>query len=62
MASDNPLDFYFTDAVMLETINADADSYGTAQNLKLWDALLRMGKRVHTVGCSDTHGAATDRR
>lgn len=61
MASDNPLDFYFTDAVMLETINADADSYGTAQNLKLWDALLRMGKRVHTVGCSDTHGAATDR-
>ena len=61
MASDNPLDFYFTDAVMLETINADANSYGTAQNLKLWDTVLRMGKRVHTVGCSDTHGAATNR-
>lgn len=61
MASDNPLDFYFSDAVMLETINADANSYGTAQNLKLWDTVLRMGKRVHTVGCSDTHGAATDR-
>lgn len=61
MASDNPLDFYFTDAVALETIYGDADGYGTVQNLRLWDALLRMGKRVHTMGDSDTHGIASNR-
>ena len=61
MASDNPLDFYFTDAVSLETIYGDANGYGTVQNLKLWDQLLRLGKRVHTMGDSDTHGAASDR-
>jgi len=61
MASDNPLHFYFTDAVILETLNTNANSYGSLQNLRLWESLLKMGKRMHTVGCSDTHTVATDR-
>ena len=61
MASDNPLHFYFTDDVTIETINTADDTFGSLQNLRLWETLLKMGKRPRTVGCSDTHGAVSNR-
>ncbi len=61
MASDNPMHFYFTDDVTIETINTADDTFGSLQNLRLWENLLKMGKRVHTVGCSDTHAAVSNR-
>ena len=61
MASDNPMHFYFTDDVTIETINTADDTFGSLQNLRLWETLLKMGKRPRTVGCSDTHGAVSNR-
>lgn len=61
LSSDNPMDYYFGENVPLETILGDADAYDTWQNLGVWEALLKLGKRVHTHGDSDTHGAAKNR-
>jgi len=58
MDSENPLDYYLTDAVNLETVMTDVRSYNTKQNIELWDTLLRLGKRIRTTGASDTHAEA----
>ena len=58
MASDDPMDYYLGENVALETIHGNPAAYGSKQNRDLWDALLKMGKRIHTHGSSDTHGAA----
>jgi len=58
MCSENPLDYYFTDDVFLETVMTSTDGYDTVQNLKLWEQLLKLGKKVRTFGSSDTHGNA----
>jgi len=55
MASDDPLDYYFGDYMPLETIVGHANSFDTVQNRNLWESLLKLGKRVHTHGMSDTH-------
>lgn len=58
MASDDPLDYYFGDCMPLETILGHANSFDTVQNRNLWESLLKLGKRVHTHGDSDTHAQA----
>lgn len=58
IASDDPLDYYFGDYMPLETILGDANSFDTVQNRGVWEALLKLGKRVHTHGDSDTHSEA----
>ena len=61
LSSDDPMDYYFGEVVPLETILGDADAYDTWQNRDLWESLLKLGKRIHTHGDSDTHGAAKNR-
>ena len=58
MASDDPMMYYFGEHAKLETVYVRADSFATGQNVRLWESLLKMGKRVHTWGDSDTHAAA----
>ena len=58
MASDEPLDYYFGDYMPLESILGHANSFDTVQNRNLWESLLKLGKRVHTHGDSDTHAEA----
>lgn len=58
MASEDPMDYYFGEHVALETIQANPAAYGSKQNRDLWESLLKLGKRIHTHGSSDTHGAA----
>lgn len=58
MVSDDPMDYYFGDEMPLETILGSADSFDTIQNRNLWESLLKLGKRVHTHGDSDTHREA----
>lgn len=58
MASDDPLHYYFGDRMPLETVLGHAEAYSTVQNVRLWETLLKMGKRVHTRGDSDTHQQA----
>lgn len=58
MESDNPLHYYFGDKVPLETVYAfdpNNAAMETSANRDLWVTLLKMGKRMHTYGCSDTH-------
>lgn len=55
MVSDDPMDYYFGDNVAIETIHDDVNSFSTQQNRDLWVQLLKLGKRVHTHGSSDTH-------
>ena len=42
-------------------LTATDETFGSLQNLRLWETLLKMGKRPRTVGCSDTHGAVSNR-
>lgn len=64
MQSDDPMDYYFGDIVPLETIycyKPERAATDTSDNRELWVALLNMGKRMHTYGCSDTHTEASNR-
>ena len=56
MVSDDPMDYYFTDHVPLETVQG-----GKRQNRELWMTLLAMGKRVRTHGSTDSHGPVSNR-
>lgn len=58
MVSDDPMDYYFGEHVAIETVHDSADAFSTQQNRDLWEQLLKMGKRVHTHGSSDTHREA----
>ena len=58
MASDDPMHYYFGEYMPLETILGHANAYDTVQNRDLWESLLKLGKRVHTHGDSDTHREA----
>ena len=58
MASEEPMDYYLGENVVIETIHGNPAAYGSKQNRDLWDALLKLGKRLHTHGSSDTHRAA----
>lgn len=58
MASDEPLHYYFGQYMPLESILGHANSFDTVQNRNLWESLLKLGKRVHTHGDSDTHAQA----
>ncbi len=58
MASDEPLHYYFGEYMPLESILGHANSLDTVQNRNLWESLLKLGKRVHTHGDSDTHAQA----
>ena len=67
--SKNTLDYYFADHTGFEVFytpaEADDDShpngaYGADQtliNYKVWDELLKVGKRLYATAGSDTHGA-----
>lgn len=61
MVSDDPMDYYISDLVPLETIQTDPNAFSTWQNRKLWVQLLEMGKRVRTHGSSDSHGPVSNR-
>ena len=58
MASDEPLHYYFGEYMPLETIVGHANSFDTVQNRNMWESLLKLGKRVHTHGMSDSHAEA----
>lgn len=64
MESEDPLDYWFADETGLEVLYAyhqDRDGSYTAENYKLWTALLERGKRVWaTAGC-DEHHMPTDK-
>lgn len=61
LASEDPMDYYFSDLVPLETVQGTPESFGTRQNRELWMTLLAMGKRVRTHGSSDAHGPVSNR-
>jgi len=61
MVSSNPLDYYISDLVALETVHVDCDAFSTKQNRNLWIGILKAGKRVRTHGSSDAHGAVSNR-
>ena len=61
IASNDPLHYYFSDRVPLETVHVDVDAFSTRQNRDLWVSLLNMGKRVRTHGSSDAHGPVSNR-
>ena len=61
MVSEDPLDYYFSDLVPLETVQGTPETFGTRQNRELWMTLLAMGKRVHTHGSTDAHGPVSNR-
>ncbi len=58
MVSDDPMDYYFGEHVAIETVHESVNAFSTKQNRDLWVSLLKMGKRVHTHGSSDTHREA----
>lgn len=60
MLSDDPLDYFISEHVALETIHEGADSYASQMNRNLWVTLLAAGKRVRTYGSTDTHEQARD--
>jgi len=61
MVSENPMDYYISDHVPLETVVGSASSFSTKQNRDLWEAILKLGKRVHTYGMSDAHSAVSNK-
>ena len=61
LVSEDPMDYYFSDLVPLETIQGGVTTFGTRQNRELWMTLLAMGKRVRTHGSSDSHGPVSNR-
>jgi len=61
MVSDDPLDYYISDLVPLETVHGDSSAFSTQQNRDLWVSLLKLGKRVRTHGSSDSHGPVSNR-
>jgi len=61
MVSENPLDYYISDLVPLETVCGNPASFASRQNRDLWVSVLKLGKRVHTHGSSDAHGPVSNR-
>lgn len=61
LVSEDPMDYYFSDLVPLETVQGTPESFGTRQNRQLWMTLLAMGKRVRTHGSTDAHGPVSNR-
>ncbi|MBR5529347.1 MAG: hypothetical protein IKU57_02610 [Oscillospiraceae bacterium] len=61
LVSEDPMDYYFSDLVPLETVQGAPESFGTRQNRELWMTLLAMGKRIRTHGSSDSHGPVSNR-
>ncbi len=61
MASDDPMHYYFGEYMPLETFVGHANSFDTVQNRNLWESLLKLGKRVHTHGMSDSHAEVKNR-
>ncbi len=61
MNSEDPLDYYISDIVPLETVHESAAGFYTKKNRELWVSLLNMGKRVKTYGSSDSHGPVSNK-
>ena len=65
MVSDDPMDYYFGDGTVLETIyvrgDADILNEDTVSNYKLWIDLLARGCKVFTTATNDCHGIPTNR-
>jgi len=59
--SDDPMHYYVSDLVPLETVHADVSGLATKQNRDLWAELLNLGCRVKTYGSSDAHGPVSNR-
>ena len=59
MVSDDPLDYYVSDHVALETVHGDVSGYASRTNRLLWLKLLQRGCRVRTYGSTDTHAKAS---
>lgn len=58
MASVDPLDYYFGEKTIIETIYGDLQSYSTLMNYRLWCDLLALGKKVYASAGSDSHTIA----
>ena len=61
MNSDDPLDYYISEIVPLETVHVSAESFHTKKNRELWVSLLNMGKRLKTYGSTDSHGPVSNK-
>ena len=61
MVSEDPMDYYISECVPLETVHGSADSFYTKQNRELWMTLLNMGKRIKTHGSTDSHGPVSNK-
>ena len=61
MVSEDPLDYYISDLVPLETVHVSADNFYTKKNRELWVTLLNMGKRIKTHGSTDSHGPVSNK-
>lgn len=61
LSSDDPMDYYISDLVPLETVHGSADNFATKKNRELWTTLLKMGKRIRTHGSTDTHADVSNK-
>ena len=59
--SEDPMDYYISEIVSLETVHESAESFHTKKNQELWVSLLNMGKRLKTYGSTDSHGPVSNR-
>ena len=59
MKSEHPLDYWFRDETGLEVFYYSYDHPYTAENYKLWTALLAKGKRVWACAGGDKHRCAS---
>lgn len=60
MVSEDPLDYYISECVPLETVHGSPDNFYTKKNRELWVTLLNMGKRIRTHGSTDSHGPVSN--
>lgn len=61
MVSEDPMDYYISECVPLETVHVSADNFYTKKNRELWTALLKLGKRIRTHGSTDSHGPVSNK-
>ena len=61
MVSRDPMDYYISDLVPLETVHVNPASFATRQNRDVWVGVLQQGKRVRTHGSTDAHGPVSNK-
>ncbi len=60
MASDDPLDFWFSDETGFEVFYYNMDNEMTQKNYQLWTQILAKGKRIWAIAGGDGHSYCSD--